>query len=176
MSRRSALRHLPRGIGRFPDHLDARGEKLAERMLSRAEPSFHFSIPAAASETATAVGAFFQLGILHILTGYDHLLFLFALLLVCRTFREALTIITCFTLAHSLTLALAATGTITLPSRVVESAIALSICYVGLENIFTAGKVRWRGWRPSLSGSSTGSDLPPRYRNSASARTEWRRR
>ena len=82
----------------------------------------------------------------HIWTGYDHLLFLFALLVVCRSFRSIVAIITCFTLAHSITLALATLEVVNLPSRVVEPAIAASIVFVGLENVVRRGaepKGRW---------------------------------
>lgn len=81
-------------------------------------------------------GGFFRLGIEHILTGYDHLLFLFALLLVGGRLRSLLAVITAFTVAHSLTLGLAALGLFTLSPSVVEPAIALSIAYVGVENFF----------------------------------------
>ncbi len=77
---------------------------------------------------------FFPLGIKHILTGYDHLLFLLALLIGCQRLRPMLLIITAFTLAHSITLALATFDIVNLPSRWVESFIALSIICVGLEN------------------------------------------
>lgn len=87
--------------------------------------------------------SFFKLGTNHILTGYDHLLFLFALLLRKQSLKQYASIITAFTLAHSITLTLAVLGWITLPSRVVESVIALSICYVALENIFRT-KIRYR--------------------------------
>ncbi|WHY21166.1 HupE/UreJ family protein [Paenibacillus sp. G2S3] len=87
--------------------------------------------------------SFFKLGMNHILTGYDHLLFLFALLLRKQTLKQYAAIITAFTLAHSITLTLAVLGWISLPSRVVESVIALSICYVALENIFRK-KIRFR--------------------------------
>lgn len=80
----------------------------------------------------------------HILTGYDHLLFLFALLLRKQTLKQYAAIITAFTLAHSITLTLAVLGWISLPSRVVESVIALSICYVALENIFRKKSVSAR--------------------------------
>ncbi|EKN66481.1 hypothetical protein BABA_15267 [Neobacillus bataviensis LMG 21833] len=80
--------------------------------------------------------SFFKLGMLHILTGYDHLLFLFALLLRKQTFKQYAAIVTSFTIAHSITLSLAVLGVITLPSRFVEAVIAFSICYVALENIF----------------------------------------
>ncbi|MFB3170394.1 HupE/UreJ family protein [Neobacillus sp. 179-C4.2 HS] len=80
--------------------------------------------------------SFFKLGMLHILTGYDHLLFLLALLLRKQTFKQYAAIITSFTIAHSITISLAVLGIITLPSRFVESVIAFSIVYVALENIF----------------------------------------
>ena len=98
-----------------------------------------------------APASFFALGVEHILTGYDHLLFLGALLLVCATFREAATIITCFTVAHSVTLALAALDMVRLPSRLVEAVIAASIVYVAMENILRPGTDRRRlVWRAAV--------------------------
>jgi hydrogenase/urease accessory protein HupE len=78
---------------------------------------------------------FLKLGVEHILIGYDHLLFLAGLLLACRRFGSMVVIITSFTVAHSLTLALATFDLVSLPSRVVEPLIAASILYVGVENI-----------------------------------------
>lgn len=88
---------------------------------------------------------FLKLGIEHILTGYDHLLFLLGLLVVCRRWSSIFTIVTCFTVAHSLTLALAALDWVSLPSRVVEPLIAASIVFVGVENLVRRGepKHRW---------------------------------
>jgi hydrogenase/urease accessory protein HupE len=88
--------------------------------------------------------SFFALCVQHIVTGYDHLLFLAALLLVCRNFREAASVITFFTIAHTITLTLAALGYVRLPGRIVEPAIAASIVYVGLENIFGRHRFIWR--------------------------------
>jgi len=79
--------------------------------------------------------SFFAFGVEHIITGYDHLLFLAALLLTCTRFKEAAAIITCFTIAHSVTLVLAALDMVRLPAEVVEPAIALSIVYVACENL-----------------------------------------
>lgn len=81
-------------------------------------------------------GGFFRLGIEHILTGYDHLLFVFALLLVGGRLRSLLAVVTAFTIAHSITLGLAVLGIFSLSPRFVEPAIALSIAYVGVENFF----------------------------------------
>jgi hydrogenase/urease accessory protein HupE len=80
------------------------------------------------------VATFVRLGVDHILGGWDHLAFVLALLVASRRLRSLLGVVTAFTLAHSLTLALAALDVVHLPSRVVELAIALSIAYVGVEN------------------------------------------
>jgi hydrogenase/urease accessory protein HupE len=80
--------------------------------------------------------SFFNLGMLHILTGYDHLLFLLALLLRKQTFKQYAAIITSFTIAHSITISLAVLGIVDLPSRFIEATIAFSICYVAAENLF----------------------------------------
>ncbi|MGE6487368.1 HupE/UreJ family protein [Paenisporosarcina sp. NPDC076898] len=88
--------------------------------------------------------AFFKLGAMHILTGYDHLLFLFALLLRKQTLKQYIAIVTAFTIAHSITISLSVLGMISLPSLFVEAVIALSIIYVALENIFRKEvKHRW---------------------------------
>jgi hypothetical protein len=94
---------------------------------------------------------YFQTGIWHIWTGFDHLLFLCALLLPAvldhrcgrwqavatfrQAFREVFRIVTAFTLAHSITLSLAVLGFIALPSRLVESAIAASVIVAALNNL-----------------------------------------
>lgn len=86
--------------------------------------------------TAQIAGRFLHLGVEHIWTGYDHLAFLFGLLLVAASLREMLLVVTGFTIAHSVTLTLAAMGVVTLPSALVEASIALSIAWVGVENLF----------------------------------------
>lgn len=82
---------------------------------------------------------FLQLGVRHIWTGYDHLLFLFGLLVVCRSFRSMVIIISCFTVAHSVTLALVTLGAVHLPAGLVEPLIAASILFVGVENLVRRG-------------------------------------
>jgi hydrogenase/urease accessory protein HupE len=88
---------------------------------------------------------FFRLGVEHILTGYDHLLFLVALLLRGGRLVSLLKIITAFTVAHSITLALAVLGVVTVPDRIVEPVIAASIVWVALENVLlrNAPSQRW---------------------------------
>lgn len=97
-----------------------------------------------AAGRSSSFWGFLKLGVEHILTGYDHLLFLFGLLVACRRFSTAAKIITCFTLAHSLTLALAALDVVSLPGRVVEPLIAASIVFVGVENVVRRGEPGWR--------------------------------
>ncbi len=92
----------------------------------------------AADDGATAFSgwkSFFSLGIHHILGGYDHLLFLFSLLIARQSFKQYAATITAFTVAHSLTLTLTVLGWIDVPGWIVEPLIALSICYVAVDNI-----------------------------------------
>jgi hydrogenase/urease accessory protein HupE len=92
------------------------------------------------------VGSFIILGVEHILTGYDHLLFLLALLALGGSFRYLLKVVTAFTVAHSVTLTLATLDIISLPPRLIESVIALSIAYVAAENLWRKRDKaeRWR--------------------------------
>jgi hydrogenase/urease accessory protein HupE len=92
---------------------------------------------------------FFRLGLDHILSGWDHLLFLAALILRGGNLLSMLRIITAFTLAHSLTLALAALGLVVVPGRIVEPAIAASIVWVALEN-FRARQAPSHRWLVSF--------------------------
>lgn len=78
-------------------------------------------------------GVYFLLGIEHILKGIDHLLFVLALLLVARKLRPLVKTITAFTVAHSLTLALATLGLVQVPQAPVEALIALSIVFMAAE-------------------------------------------
>jgi hydrogenase/urease accessory protein HupE len=101
---------------------------------------------------------FFKMGVEHIFIGYDHICFLIALLVVSR-FREVVKIVTSFTVAHSITLILAALDVVTLPSRLIETGIALTIVYVALENV-------WMLTRASRHGNRELSDAPPSVRAS----------
>jgi hypothetical protein len=98
-----------------------------------------------AGERGGGIASFFLLGVEHILSGYDHLLFLLALLLGGGGFVAMLKIVTAFTLAHSVTLALAVLDVVVVPDRLVEAAIALSIAVVAAENLVRrrAVQARW---------------------------------
>ena len=104
-----------------------------------------FEGTAASADWWSAARTFLVLGVEHILTGYDHLLFLVALLVASRGIPQLVAIVTSFTIAHSLTLVAATIGIMSLPPRLVEAAIALSIAYVGIENL-VAREVRGR-WK-----------------------------
>jgi hypothetical protein len=81
------------------------------------------------------LGTFLWLGVEHIFTGYDHLAFLLGLLIATESLRALVKIVTSFTVAHSVTLALATFDLFVMPARLTESLIALSIAYVAAENL-----------------------------------------
>ena len=105
----------------------------------------------ASSANPVAEGAFgfFRLGVEHILTGFDHILFLFALMLRGGRIGSLLGIVTAFTVAHSITLGLAVLGVVRPPGWLVEPLIAASIAYVACENIFLK-RAPSRRWLVSL--------------------------
>ncbi|RPH44924.1 MAG: HupE/UreJ family protein [Burkholderiales bacterium] len=113
------------------------------RLLRPESPSF--VVGAVGAAVAPSVPAYLVLGVEHILTGADHLLFVLGLLLLVGGGRRLLWTVTAFTVAHSLTLALASLGIVDVPVALVEATIALSIVLVAVEvaNL-------WRG-RPGLS-------------------------
>ena len=82
---------------------------------------------------ATLVRTYFKLGVEHILLGFDHLLFVLALLFLVEGWRRLVATITAFTTAHSLTLAAATFGWVKVPQAPVEAVIALSIMFVAVE-------------------------------------------
>jgi hydrogenase/urease accessory protein HupE len=148
------LEKLPRGHRQFISVLDDKDATLAEALLSAEQNVIELNIPKrpAAGSQPVSTGTFpdfFLMGVEHILTGYDHLLFLLALLIAISQFRATLLVITCFTLAHSATLALAAFDVVRISGRIVEPLIALTIIYVGIENLLSSGAPTGR-WRLTL--------------------------
>jgi len=121
------------------------GQTLTERILDGASNTFESDLARLTTSEATPVlfRQFLVLGVEHILTGYDHVVFLLALLLAGGAFWNTAKIVTSFTLAHSITLGLAVLDVVRIPSSVVEPLIAVSIVYVGLENLLQ-GDLRWR--------------------------------
>jgi hydrogenase/urease accessory protein HupE len=130
---------LPLGHRQYLQVQNSRGEIIFEQLLSASADRAIIRISQTrrtpALEAVRSFTNFLCLGVKHILTGYDHLLFLFGLLLVARGFFSSLGIITSFTIAHSITLAVATLHLVQIPSRIVEPLIAASIVFVGVENL-----------------------------------------
>ena len=100
------------------------------RRLTAAAPAFGIPIDPGA---LTVLASYFGLGVEHILEGIDHLLFVFALLLLIRDPWRLVGAVTAFTIAHSITLAAAVLGWIVVPGPPVEAVIALSIVFLAVE-------------------------------------------
>ena len=122
-----------------------RGALQAQAVLDKDHPDLeHF---AGTRQGAWAVAArFLPAGVHHILIGPDHVLFLVGLLLLGGSLRQLAVVVTAFTLAHSLTLTLAVLGIVSPPARLVEPAIALSIVYVGADNLLVRSGRDMRPW------------------------------
>ncbi|MDB6018070.1 MAG: hypothetical protein JWR19_2559 [Pedosphaera sp.] len=170
--RSALLSRLSRGHRQYFALRGEQGELLGETLLDAGHPCFEktFATVNVAVSAPHSFTQFLLLGVEHILTGYDHLCFLFGLLIAGGSIREVLKIITAFTLAHSITLALATLNLINLPPRIIEPMIAVSIIYVGIENIlrrdlrrrwllsFGFGLVHGCGFASALRDLGIGSD------------------
>jgi hydrogenase/urease accessory protein HupE len=99
-------------------------------ILTPSKPSYLIT---GLTPTSEVVSSYFLFGIEHILTGTDHLLFVFALLLIVTNTRKLIVTITSFTFAHSITLAASTLNLFQLPQQPVEAAIALSIMFLAAE-------------------------------------------
>ena len=102
-----------------------------------------FLIPEQATRTELAI-SYWQMGTIHILEGFDHLLFLLTLLLIVTGFIPLLKTITAFTIAHSITLALATLGLVHIPPVPTEAVISLSIVLLAVEVVHkNQGQLTW---------------------------------
>jgi hypothetical protein len=119
------------------------GAEPLERVLSESEREWPLDKAVVSTTAPEPVGTtlieYVELGIGHILTGYDHLAFLLALLLIGGTFGEVAKVVTGFTVAHSITLALTALGYVRPETAPVEALIGLSIALVAVENVWLTG-------------------------------------
>jgi hydrogenase/urease accessory protein HupE len=122
------------------------GETLTSQMILDAQHPHLEYFAGTRQGVLAVVKKFIPAGIHHILIGPDHLLFLVGLLLLGGTVRQLLMVVTSFTVAHSITLSLAALNLVTPPARLIEPAIALSIVYVGADNILAKGGRDVRVW------------------------------
>jgi hydrogenase/urease accessory protein HupE len=114
-------------------------------MLDSGHPRFEY-FTGSRQGTLAVVGRFLPSGIHHILIGPDHVLFLVGLLLTGGSLRRLALIVTGFTVAHSLTLSLAALNLVAPPARLIEPAIALSIVVVGADNLMAHEGRDLRAW------------------------------
>jgi hydrogenase/urease accessory protein HupE len=122
-----------------------RDELTYQAILDRNHAEFEY-FPGTPQGVLAVVRKFVPAGVHHILIGPDHLLFLVGLLLLGGSIRKLLLIVTAFTVAHSITLSLAALNLLTPPASIIEPAIALSIVYVGIDNLMVRGGRDVRGW------------------------------
>jgi hypothetical protein len=117
-----------------------------EKVLTEAEPTWALPEAGAAAGgggEGTTLLEYVRLGIEHILTGWDHLAFVIGLLLLAHGLRDIATLVTSFTLAHSVTLALAVLGVVQPRGPIVEALIGFSIALVAIENTWLlAGRGR----------------------------------
>ena len=120
-------------------------DALTQAILDRGRIQFDYF--AGTRQGATAVvRKFLPIGIQHILIGPEHLIFLVGLMLLGGTLRQLVIIVTAFTLAHAVSLSLALFNLVTPPVRIIEPAIALSIVYVGADNLLVHDGRDVRAW------------------------------
>ncbi|HEY1958056.1 MAG TPA: HupE/UreJ family protein [Polyangiaceae bacterium] len=145
------LERLPSGHAHVATLVDARGGR-SEHLVVLAQPDIDLDLAAPASPGFVE---FVHAGIEHILTGADHLLFLLGLVLLPREtetsrrerIRALVFVLTAFTIGHSVSLAIATLSGHAPSSRVVEPMVALSVAYVGAENLFArAQRIRRRAF------------------------------
>jgi hydrogenase/urease accessory protein HupE len=119
------------------------GENAPQALLDAHNTTVTLSAPA--PSLLSTMRRYLVTGIEHIFLGYDHIAFLVAVVLWARRLVPVIKIVTAFTIAHSITLSLAALNVVVIPSIVVEPAIAASIVFVAMENFFSRDiDRRWR--------------------------------
>jgi hydrogenase/urease accessory protein HupE len=133
------LQHLPHGHRHLARATS--GETVVDSVLLQSAPLVELGGSAGKGSVA---GSMLWMGLIHILGGFDHLVFLFGLILVGGSLRGLIATITAFTVAHSITIALAVLGVWSASPSIIEPAIALSVAYVGIENFFVkSADRRW---------------------------------
>ncbi len=108
--------------------------------------TYEFNTQANLSNIWNNVIDFTQMGMEHLFTGPDHILFICTLIFALASFKSVVKMLTGFTIGHSITLILTTFNVFTVPARIADIGIALTIIYVGLENIFHKGMPKNRWW------------------------------
>jgi len=112
---------------------------------AQTSPAISLVAPPPSATSGEVARQYFGLGYTHILPlGLDHILFVVGIFLLSARWRSVLLQVSTFTVAHSITLGLTMYGIVSLPARVVEPMIALSIAYVAIENLVTSDVKPWR--------------------------------
>lgn len=120
------------------------GSEVQQAILTTGYREQTFSFSGANYPLFSQTLQFVWLGMEHIFIGYDHILFLLGLIALGDSFKNLIKMVTAFTVAHSITLALAALEIVLIPDRLVESVIALSIVYIAVENfLIDSSDERW---------------------------------
>src|SRR5215471_6429069 len=119
------------------------GDNAPQALLDAVNTTVTLSAPP--PSLLSTLGRYLITGIEHIFLGYDHIAFLVAVMLWARRLVPVIKIVTAFTIAHSITLSLAALDIVVVPSTIIEPAIAASIVFVAIENFFSRDiDRRWR--------------------------------
>jgi HupE/UreJ protein len=121
-------------------------DRLRQQMIFNAGSDEQVYFTGSTQGALAVLRTFIPIGVHHILIGPDHILFLIGLLLLGGPWMALVKIVTAFTLGHSLTLSLAALGIVTPPARIIEPAIALSIIFVGADNLMRGSGRDVRAW------------------------------
>ncbi|MCH7866907.1 MAG: HupE/UreJ family protein [Myxococcales bacterium] len=138
-------------LAEAPSHLHfarvhASGFATRERVLSERDPSWNLeplSGSGASGPVGTSISGYLAIGVEHILSGWDHLAFVFALLLLAGSVGEVARLVTGFTLAHSVTLALAVLGILNPETAPIEALIGFSVALVATENAWLLAGGGW---------------------------------
>ena len=125
---------------------------LRQQMIFNADSGEYTYYTGSTQGALAVMQTFIPAGIHHILIGPDHILFLIGLLLLGGTWGALVKIVTAFTIGHSITLSLAALNIIIPPARIIEPAIALSIVFVGTDNLVRGSGRDLRAWAALVFG------------------------
>jgi hydrogenase/urease accessory protein HupE len=120
--------------------------ELRQQLIFNSESEEHTYYLGTTQGAIEVMKTFIPSGIHHILIGPDHILFLVGLLLTGGTWGALVRIVTAFTIGHSVTLSLAALNVVTPPATIIEPAIALSIVFVGADNLVRGNGRDLRAW------------------------------
>jgi hydrogenase/urease accessory protein HupE len=125
--------------------VSAAGRTVSERVLDATTTAVSIDLVVAHPSLVRQAWSYFTLGVHHILSGYDHLVFLAGVILGAGSVRALVIALTAFTAAHSLSLALVVLAGIDAPPAIVEPLIAASIAWIGIENLWRE-RLRARWW------------------------------